>query len=163
MAASTSVGGGPNYDEKTYWTNRDYKTSARLTMQHWMWQHELGYALHPKIPEDVRSKSDLKVADVACGNGVWLFELRAPETAQLDGYDLSPNCFGSKEWLPKNVSLVGGFDALQPLKEELRGQYDIVHVRAFASIIKNNNIAPFIQTLTGLLSKSRSGSVMYIC
>lgn len=152
MAASTGPS-GPNVDMRTYWTNRDFKTSLRLFMQHWMWQHELGYALHPKIPEEIRSKPDLKIADVACGNGAWLFELKAPETTQLDGYDLSPNCFGAKEWLPKNITLTGGFDALQPLSEELKGKYDIVHVRAFASIPKNNDIAPFIQTLMGFLSE----------
>ena len=80
-------------------------------------------------------------------------ELRAPETAQLDGYDLSANCFGAKEWLPKNMKLMGGFDAMKMLDEELKGQYDIVHVRAFVSIIKNNNAKPFIETLFGLLSK----------
>jgi SAM-dependent methyltransferase len=152
MSTSTSAD-GPGYDSRSYWTNRDYKTSSRLFMQHWMWQLELGYALHPNIPAEIRSKPDLKVADVACGNGAWLFELRAPESAQLDGYDISPNCFGAVEWLPKNISLTGGFDALQPLKEELNGKYDVVHVRAFASIIKQNNVGPFIQTLMGLLSK----------
>lgn len=90
---------------------------------------------------------------MACGNGAWLFELRAPETTQLDGYDLSPNCFGAREWLPKNVTLVGGFDALKPLEEDLKGKYDVVHVRAFASIIKNNNVKPFVETLVGLLSE----------
>jgi len=77
------------------------------------------------------------------------------ETAQLDGFDLSPNCFGAKEWLPKNLTLTGGFDALVSLPEDLRGKYDIVHIRAFASIIKNNNVEPLIKTLLGLLSKCK--------
>jgi 2-polyprenyl-3-methyl-5-hydroxy-6-metoxy-1,4-benzoquinol methylase len=151
-SAPANAAGGPDFDEKTYWTNRDFKTSSRLFMQHWMWQLQLGYELHPSIPPDIRNKPNLKIADVACGNGAWLFELQAPETTQLDGYDLSSNCFGAKEWLPKNVKLVGGFDALKPLNEGLKGLYDIVHVRAFASIVKNNEVKPFIETLKGLLS-----------
>ena len=151
-SSDTKAAGGPNFDEKAYWTNRDYKTSSRLFMQHWMWQLQLGYTLHPSIPEAIRTNPNLKIADVACGNGAWLFELQAPETTQLDGYDLSPNCFGAKEWLPKNIKLVGGFDALKPLDEGLKGQYDVVHVRAFSSIVKNNSVAPFLDTLKGLLS-----------
>jgi 2-polyprenyl-3-methyl-5-hydroxy-6-metoxy-1,4-benzoquinol methylase len=118
-----------------------------------MWQLQLGYVLHPSIPESIRTKPDLKIADVACGNGAWLFELQAPETSQLDGYDLSANCFGAKEWLAKNVTLTGDFDALKPLHESLKGQYDIVHIRAVVSIIKNNNVKPLVETLMGLLSK----------
>jgi hypothetical protein len=38
----------------------------RLHLQHWMWNYQLGYLLHPSIPKDV---PDLKVAEVAAGNG----------------------------------------------------------------------------------------------
>lgn len=158
MASSTDAksASGPEYDEKSYWTNRDFKTSSRLFMQHWIWQLQLGYVLHPSIPESVRTKPNLKIADVACGNGAWLFELQAPQTTQLDGYDLSANCFGATGWLAKNVTLTGDFDALKPLDASLRGQYDIVHIRAVVSVIKNNNVKPLVETLVGLLSELRS-------
>lgn len=151
MASShlSNAAGGYNYNEKTYWTNRDFKTSSRLFMQHWFFQLQLGYVLHPSIP----SKPDIKIADVACGNGAWLLEIRTPEPAQLHGYDISPNCFGAREWLPSNVRLVGGFDAMGELEEGLRGVYDVVHVRAFVSCVKNNEVKPFLETLKGMLSE----------
>ena len=63
MASAPSEPG--KYNEKEYWTSRDFKTSARLSMMHWLFTLQLGYALHPSIPESVRSKPDLKIADVA--------------------------------------------------------------------------------------------------
>lgn len=39
---------------------------VRLTAQHYLWKDVLGFAVHPNIP--TRAK-DLKVADVATGNG----------------------------------------------------------------------------------------------
>lgn len=41
-------------------------TSCSLTAQHYLWKDLLGYLLHPDIPTRA---SDLKVADVATGNG----------------------------------------------------------------------------------------------
>jgi hypothetical protein len=43
------------------------KSSRRLHLQHWIWNYQLGYALHPGI--DTSSSSPLRVADVAAGNG----------------------------------------------------------------------------------------------
>ena len=69
-----------------YWANQDFETSARyfmngrfsktlahidrfkrLHLQHWIWNYQLGYALHPKI--DVNVNKPLRVGDVAAGNG----------------------------------------------------------------------------------------------
>lgn len=38
----------------------------RLTAQHYLWKDLLGFILHPDIPV---SATDLKVADLATGNG----------------------------------------------------------------------------------------------
>ena len=36
-----------------------------LYVQHWMWNRQLGYLLHPKIP----TRDDMRVADLDCGIG----------------------------------------------------------------------------------------------
>ena len=40
---------------------------SSLYAQHWMWRFQLGYLIHPTIPQD---RENLKVADVACGTGL---------------------------------------------------------------------------------------------
>jgi len=37
----------------------------RLHLQHWIFTHQLGYLLHPKISV---GEKPLRIADVACGN-----------------------------------------------------------------------------------------------
>jgi hypothetical protein len=37
----------------------------RLYLQHWIWNYQTGYVLHPSIP---RSKHGLRVADMGTGN-----------------------------------------------------------------------------------------------
>ena len=78
-----------------------------------------------------------------------------PATVELDGFDISDSGFGAKEWLPKNVTLTSAFDATskEPLPKNLQAKYDVVHIRAFASIIKNNNVEPLIANLLGMLSR----------
>lgn len=54
-----------NYDVHRYWTSRDYHTSSRWYLQHWIWKYQTGYDLHPSIHS---SKHGLRVADVGTGN-----------------------------------------------------------------------------------------------
>ena len=84
--------------------NRDYKDSARLVLQHWLWLYNLKYVLHSSIPAN---GEHLKFADVGTGNVIWLIELLPHISASvgLDGFDLSTNHYPTKEWLHHNVSL----------------------------------------------------------
>jgi len=145
----------PTYDARQYWNSRDYKTSARLHLQHWIYQSQLGYLLHPSISQSLQKKPDLKVADVACGNGAWLLEVarQVPSTAQLYGFDITDSNYPAKEWLPENVTLTGSFDAISsaPLPKELEGAFDVVHIRAFTSIVKDNKVDPLIKNLLSML------------
>lgn len=131
-----------NYDPSKYWVDpgRNFKSSARLHLQHFLIQNTIGYLLEPAIEKSISdSQQQLKIADLGCGNGIWLSELhsalsRANLPAQLDGFDINPINFPNKAYLPTSVSL-NQLDILaKPLPAELIGVHDIVHIRAFGSV-----------------------------
>lgn len=134
--------------------SRGYQDSARLVLQHWLWLYRLKYVLSPSIPA---KDENLKIADVGTGNAVWLMELlpHIPASTQLDGFDVSADHYPAKEWLPRNVTL-DLFDAFRDVPEHLIGRYDIVHIRTFAVIVRNNDPGPLLRNLIKMLSKWES-------
>ncbi|KAJ0424473.1 hypothetical protein BJY00DRAFT_276765 [Aspergillus carlsbadensis] len=145
-----------SYDQSTYWTApaRNFRTSARLHLQHFLFQNTLGYLLEPAVEKSLTTSSapqPLKIADLACGNGVWLTEVyahlaKANIPAQLDGFDINSVNFPDPAYLPASVSL-RQLDIFTPdLPAELLGVYDVVHIRALTSVIPNE------PTLTRVLS-----------
>ena len=44
-------------------------------------------------------------------------------------------------------------DAFSPLPHELLGKYDIVHLRLFIVLVKNNDPVPLLENLIRMLSK----------
>lgn len=75
-----------------------------------------------------------------------------PPTTQFDGFDVSADYFPAKEWLPANVSLEV-VDAFADVPEHLIGKYDVVHIRAFVVIVKNNDPTKLLSNLIKMLSK----------
>lgn len=70
-----------------------------------------------------------KIADVACGTGVWaLHAAQILPEAQLVAFDISPAQFPSTE--PKGNVGFEVADAKQPFAESLHGTFDLVHIRA---------------------------------
>ncbi|RYP22057.1 hypothetical protein DL767_009131 [Monosporascus sp. MG133] len=145
------------YDQSTYWAApvRNFRTSARLHLQHLLFQNTLGYILEPHVEDSVRGAKQLSVADLGCGNGAWLSDLDRMLSdrgisAKLDGYDINTINFPAPPFLPQSVSLTK-LDVLGELPEELKGTYDIVHVRAFTSIIVNSNLTPLLSAALALL------------
>ncbi|KAI0883928.1 uncharacterized protein GGS22DRAFT_27825 [Annulohypoxylon maeteangense] len=148
------------YESSTYWVApaRNFRTSARLHLQHLLFQNTLGYLLEPRVQGSISSstQSELKVADLGCGNGVWLSDLdeelsRKGISASLDGYDVNPINFPAPAHLPQSIT-VKKLDVLaRPLPQEITGVYDIVHVRAFTSIIVNADLDPLLSTALALL------------
>jgi hypothetical protein len=64
----SSLTGAPKWDAKNFWSGQDFQTSARLHLQHWIWNYQLGFAtVHPKI--EISSGEHLEVADIGAGNG----------------------------------------------------------------------------------------------
>ena len=138
-------------EDDDYMFNRGYKDSARLVLQHWLWLYNLKYVLHPSIPAN---GEHLRIADVGTGNAIWLIELlpHVPASAELDGFDISADHYPAKEWLSHNVSL-DLFDVFAGIPEHLVGRYDVVHIRTFAVIVRNNDPVPLLRNLIKMLSE----------
>ncbi|MCJ1270762.1 hypothetical protein MMC22_010659 [Lobaria immixta] len=132
-----------------YGLERTHLSSARLDLQHYLVKDILRYNIHPDIP--VRDEKDFKIADVGTGTGIWVIDVnRQLSTASIDGFDISADQFPPKEWLPSNVSL-GTFDALLPIPDELIEKYDIIHVRIFVAVVKNEDPTPILKNLISML------------
>ena len=71
--------------------------------------------------------------------------------ARLDGYDISAAQYPPEAWLPTKVTL-STLDIFQDVPIELEGQFDVVHLRAFLAVVKNNDPTPILQNLIKLLS-----------
>ncbi|RAH66288.1 class I SAM-dependent methyltransferase [Aspergillus aculeatinus CBS 121060] len=159
MTASSHI---ENYDQSTYWIAHahNFRSSARLHLQHFLYQNTLDYLLEPAITKAVTAaQQPLKIADLACGNGVWLTELHTQLTqknpdlsVQLDGFDINPVNFPAAAYLPAGVSLQPLDILAQPLPAALRGAYDVVHIRAFASLIgPDSDLTPILTVASALL------------
>ncbi|KAF2641440.1 S-adenosyl-L-methionine-dependent methyltransferase [Massarina eburnea CBS 473.64] len=129
--------------------NEDIGSAARFYMQHWMWVSETGFLIHPHVP---LNRENLKIADIACGTGIWLVDLakKVPETSQLDGFDISSAHFPPREWLPQNINL-SILDASAPLLDQLVGKYDIVHIGRIVFFIRNEDPSIFLKNFIKLL------------
>ena len=130
-----------------YLLNRDYTASIRLNAQHYIWQQELHFKLHPIIP---RPKEGTRIADVAAGTGVWLLEVARdfPHT-QCDGFDISLAQCPHKKWLPSNVDFQT-WNFFEEPREDMIGKYDVVHVRLVTVVIRTDPV-PVIKNLAKLL------------
>ncbi|KAE9373523.1 hypothetical protein N431DRAFT_465809 [Stipitochalara longipes BDJ] len=119
--------------------SRDQKASVRLNYQHWALKELFGYLIHPSIPTN---QAELHIADVATGTALWTIEvLRAlPETAELQGFDISADQFPTPERLPKKIQL-HVLDAFKPFPREHLARYDIVHIRLILSVIETHEKA----------------------
>ncbi|KAI0399833.1 S-adenosyl-L-methionine-dependent methyltransferase [Xylaria palmicola] len=155
---TTSSSHVEEYDQSKYWVApaRNFRSSARLHLQHFLIQNTLGYLLEPTIEESIADIQPLKVADLGCGNGIWLTELHSYLTknnasAQLDGFDINPINFPHTDYLPSTVSLQQLDILAKPLPAELVGTYDVVHIRAFVSVIPNADLTPVLSTAFELL------------
>ena len=130
-----------------YILKRDYTATIRLNTQHYIWNQQLGYNLHPEIP---RPKNGSKIADVATGTGVWLLEAaRDYPNAQCDGFDISLAQCPPQPWLPPNVHFYP-WDIFIPPSENLSGIYDVVHIRLLTLVIQQDPV-PVIKNVAKLL------------
>jgi len=135
-----------------YMFRRVHQDSVRLVVQHWLWTHRLRYALHNMIPKQTEH---LRIADIGTANAVWILELLPlmPPTTQFDGFDISADYFPAKDWFPANVS-PDVVDAFAAVPEHLVGKYDVVHIRAFVVIVRDNDPMRLLSNLIKMLSKS---------
>ncbi|KAL5359074.1 hypothetical protein BJX96DRAFT_183536 [Aspergillus floccosus] len=134
--------------EDSYVLRRDIVDSVRLDAQHLMWKLHKGYVLHPLIPVTER----MKIAEIGSETAVWIFDLvpQLPPSVHLHGFDISDSQYPPKELWPKNVSL-GLLDSLSDPPESFRAQYDVVHLRLWACILRGNDILSLIHHAKSLL------------
>ena len=168
---TTSTADQQNYDPSTYWISpaRNFRTSVRLHLQHLLFQNTLGHYLSPTIEAScirdgdgdgddgaTSSSQPLRVADLGCCNGVWLTDLSSVlasrgVSARLDGYDINTINFPAPAFLPPGVTLTKLDVLSNDLPQELREAYDIVHVRAFLSVLTQGDPGPLLRAALALL------------
>ncbi|KAI0528428.1 hypothetical protein GGR58DRAFT_320518 [Xylaria digitata] len=143
--------GGRNHTKASddYALMRDCDASSRLTAQHYLWKNLLGYLIHPDIPT---RGDDLKIADVATGNGIWLQDLAetTPFSTELHGFDISLDQVGPKPWLQANIRM-HTWNIFEEPPSQFLEYFDIVHVRLITVVVKNNDPRPILKNLTKLL------------
>ncbi|RAH67562.1 class I SAM-dependent methyltransferase [Aspergillus aculeatinus CBS 121060] len=133
----------------TYLLRRDRSEAVRLDAQHLLWQLHTKYLLHPEIPR----KDGMIIADIGAGTGIWALELapNLPPDARLVAYDIADTHFPAKEYWPANVRFEL-LDSLSPtIPEALIGQFDVVHLRMWAFIIRDNDPSALIRHASRLL------------
>ncbi|KAI9367299.1 hypothetical protein BJX61DRAFT_317454 [Aspergillus egyptiacus] len=129
--------------------------NIRLDTQHRMNIHMMhNNLLHPAIPKHLE-----RVADIATGNGTWLFDLiksrKEDPTTNADktayhGFDISPALFPKHQ--PANLTF-SLHDFYKPFPQDYIGKYDFVHIRhlSVAIPIKGSGLATAINNITSLL------------
>ncbi|KAF2491430.1 hypothetical protein BU16DRAFT_529954 [Lophium mytilinum] len=132
-----------------YILQRHYAASARLNLQHHLYRQSIGYLLHPCIPIN----EHMKVADIACGTGIWLLDLadQLDTNATLDGFDISADQFPHASTLPPKVRF-SVLDGTKEIPEELVGKYDVVRVSLIVLVVKDGEPGGWIENLMRMLS-----------
>ena len=73
-----------------------------------------------------------------------------PASTQLDGLDISFGQMPPREWLPRNVNLRLA-DVFRPPTEDMIEKYDVIHIRHFVCVVKENDPAPLLKNLLRML------------
>ncbi|KAI1425240.1 hypothetical protein F5Y12DRAFT_748282 [Xylaria sp. FL1777] len=146
------------YDPSVYWAApaRNFKSSSRLHLQHQLWRNTTHFLLEPQIRTFIQQEKQLKIADLGCGNGVWLTDLshelfNTDISVQLYGYDINDVNFPPQAFLPGPVQLSKLNILSKKLPDEVLNAFDVVHVRAFSSIILNNDTSTLLSAVLSLL------------
>lgn len=145
------MGNAQPRQQDEYALQRDIMASARLTTQHYVMQSRIGWLLHPDIKAAVGSNVEVNVADVACGNGIWSIEFAAEYSqAQIIGFDISTDLFPPSWTLPNNIRFEKQ-DICDPIPEQYRNHFDIIHLSLIIGGIYNKDKNMVIQHLVEML------------
>ncbi|KAJ5092739.1 hypothetical protein N7456_008600 [Penicillium angulare] len=132
----------------TYLLKRDRAEATRLGSQHLLWKLHMNHILHPDIP----IKDDMAIADIGAGTGLWAIEVaqQLPSPARIAAYDISDSHFPLPEYRPSNVTF-DHLDFLSEIPSSLVGQFDVVHLRTWAFIIRDNDPSHLIHNAAKML------------
>ncbi|CAG8107765.1 unnamed protein product [Penicillium nalgiovense] len=83
---------------------------------------------------------------------MWLLDLASqlPQSVQLDGFDLSEEQFPHQDIWPVNITF-NKLDAFGDVPDHLANKYDVVHLRLWSGIVRNNDPSRLIRHAAGLL------------
>ena len=84
---------------------------------------------------------------------IWPIDIsyQHPEAA-IDALDISLDQCPPQQWLPSNIS-IRKFDIYSALPADLVEKYDIVNVRLFLCVVRNNDPLPVLKNLLKMLSQ----------
>ena len=136
----------------------DRLESQRLTHQHFLCKNLFDTLLQPSVTSDLESRTlagPIRIADVACGNGIWAHEVANSEFAEkhnleVTAFDLTDELFPPKDERCENVSYTM-WDMYGAPAEKYQGVFDIVNVRLIFGAVKSNNPRPVLENLLKLL------------
>ncbi|EEH47087.2 uncharacterized protein PADG_03185 [Paracoccidioides brasiliensis Pb18] len=134
--------------DSRYLITRTKAESDRLDMQHQACHENMGFLLHPDIPQ----RDNMRIADVGTGTGIWLRDLSKllPKTCRLDGFDISLAQVPDRDVFPSDINYYVQ-DILEPFPDNFLGQYDVVHVKLLVMGLKVNEWELAIRNLKKLL------------
>lgn len=156
-------------NKDTYLLARGVHSSIRLTAQHLLWKDHIGWNLHPSALSPIPASNNtgkailhsspshpLAVADIACGNGLWLLQESQsptyPPHTTFTGFDISPSQFPSPSTIPSSVTFTV-LNASHPslIPSQYHSAFDIVHVRLLMGSITGPSPIHFLQSFLTLL------------
>ncbi|PYI34929.1 S-adenosyl-L-methionine-dependent methyltransferase [Aspergillus indologenus CBS 114.80] len=133
-----------------YILDRTMYESVRLNEQHLLWKLQTGHVLSPLVPH----RPGIRVADLGTGTGIWCLELGQAldvDQAELVGYDVSRDAFPPPSTLPRNVKL-NTLDLMSDqVPEDLLEAFDVVHLRLWACVVRDNRPDKLIRFAAALL------------
>ncbi|KAF2837800.1 hypothetical protein M501DRAFT_995036 [Patellaria atrata CBS 101060] len=144
--------------KETYLLGRHFKESARLHLQHWLWKSQTGWNIHPSIniPSTLGEGETYRIADQGAGNCAWILEVAdelpsgiKPHT-KLYGFDVSLANFPAADNCSPEVHFAQ-LNAFDDVPENLTGIFDIVHIRVFSAVVRNNDSSPLIKNAARML------------
>jgi len=75
---------------------------------------------------------------------------KVPASATLDAFDVTTNLFPHSDWLPSNVKF-HRLDVFEPVPSEFVGKYDLVHIRFFSPVLRDQGPEGVIKNVMQLL------------
>jgi SAM-dependent methyltransferase len=138
--------------------SQDSEEDRRLNSQHDVIKHAIldGHLIHPSIPISSLQGS---IADVACGTGIWLEDVRKTHfanfaedldhTQSLVGFDVNSHAFDAT--LDPSVKLVQ-HDCTCRFPPEYIGKFGLVNMRGLAYAIPREGFSRLLNNVIELLS-----------
>lgn len=123
--------------------------TARLNLQHFLWQRILKFTIHPQILKQLPAEP--VIADIAAGTALWSLDVahEIPK-AQLQAYDVDLTQAPAPGWLPSNVQ-VSEWDIFKDPPADMIGRFDVVHIRLLVLVLSGLDPNPVFQRFRSLL------------